>query len=128
MSLILFSLNKRLQYFLIFTAVNCSLFLHNIYASIIWYSHIVYTKVSILDRTMSIYFAQIKRWSLSSDWTGDWAGTKPQAGDDVTIPSSWWMIYDDDMVGYGTVSQFLCLCESVKEKVNVECFSSSLVK
>ena len=50
---------------------------------------------------------------MSSDWMGTeeglggFNGFLPKAGDNVIIPSSWWMIYDASMEGLGDVSQNL---------------------
>ena len=35
-------------------------------------------------------------------------GILPKAGDNVVIPSSWWMIYDASMEGLGDVSLNFC--------------------
>ena len=59
------------------------------------------------------FYLQPKRWSVSSDWMGTeeglggFNGFLPKAGDNVIIPSSWWMIYDASMEGLGDVSQNL---------------------
>ncbi|XP_063689847.1 fibrocystin-L-like isoform X2 [Bolinopsis microptera] len=50
-----------------------------------------------------------KRWSVSSDWMGTeeglggFNGILPKVGDNVIIPSSWWMVYDASMEGLGDI-------------------------